>query len=229
VVSLAGGGPIAVVAPHPDDETLGCGGTIGRAVRDGVRVHWIVVTEMSAAAGYGAERMASRAAEIEAVARHYGFASVERLGFPPAGLTQADLPRLVPQLGAALDRAAAETVLAPSPSDAHSDHAVVFAAVNAASKAFRRPRIRRLFVYETLSETGYNLDPAAAVFRPNAYVRLTEADLAAKLAAMALYAGETAAFPFPRSAEAIRALAALRGSECDAIAAEAYQALRVIL
>ena len=78
------GRSILVVAPHPDDETLGCGGTLLRHGAEGDALHWVVVTSMTAA--YSAEQRARRAAELQAVARHYGFASTAELGFTTAAL-----------------------------------------------------------------------------------------------------------------------------------------------
>lgn len=220
---------VAVVAPHPDDETLGAGGFLNRLRRTGHDAHWIIVTEMSRNESYGEQRVAAREAEIAAVARHYGFASTRRLGYAPAGLSPADTPSLVADIGRSLDDIRPQAVLAPFAGDAHSDHAVVFGAVNAAVKSFRRPFITSFMIYETLSETGYNLDPNVGVFRPNHYVRLNQDDLDAKTAAMELFEGEVAAFPFPRSVEAIRALAHLRGSECCAEAAEGFMLLKMVV
>lgn len=217
----------AVVAPHPDDETLGAGGLLNRLRRSGLEAHWIVVTEMSKGRGYDEARIAARETEIEFVSKHYGFASVRRLGFAPASLTSADTPKLVMDLGRALDDVRPDAVLVPFPGDAHSDHAIVFGAANAATKSFRRPFVKTLLAYETLSETGFNLDPGVSPFRPNFYVELEPDDLAAKIHAMSVFEGEIAAFPFPRSDEAISSLARIRGSECYASAAEAFMLLKM--
>ena len=69
---------ILVVAPHPDDETFGCGGTLLKAHEAGARVHWLILTEMTEAAGYSVERIATREREVDAVSRAFGFQSVHR-------------------------------------------------------------------------------------------------------------------------------------------------------
>ena len=54
------GGPILVVAPHPDDETLGAGGLLLRAAAAGREIHWLIVTAMRAEDGWPADKMARR-------------------------------------------------------------------------------------------------------------------------------------------------------------------------
>ncbi len=73
---------IVVIAPHPDDETLGCGGTILKHRDLGDALHWIIVTSMSEDAGFKSDRIAQRELEISAVASHYGFNTVHSLKFP---------------------------------------------------------------------------------------------------------------------------------------------------
>lgn len=223
-------GPLLVVAPHPDDETLGCGGTLSRAAREGAGRHWLIATDMAAAPrSYQPQRIAQRAREIEAVTRLYGFASVHALGRAPSELTDADIPDLVAAVGAVLDAIRPATILIPNERDAHTDHAIVHRAVAAASKAFRRPFVRALLVYETLSETGQNPSMTALPFRPNLYVALQATDIDLKCRAMNTFESEVAPFPFPRSERALRALADLRGAESGNEAAEAFEVARASL
>ena len=79
---------VLIVAPHPDDETLGCGGTICRLVEDGWSVHWLIATDMACSENYTSEQISTRQVEIEKVAGHYGFTSVSQLPFSPAKLDE---------------------------------------------------------------------------------------------------------------------------------------------
>jgi N-acetylglucosamine malate deacetylase 1 len=216
---------VLAIAPHPDDETLGCGGTLLRHRAEGDAVHWLTVTELRPEAGYAAERIAARRLEIEAVARHYGFASAQSLALPTTRLDTLPKGDVIARMGEAFRRIRPEIVYLPFPGDAHSDHAAVFEAAAACCKWFRYPTVKRVLAYETLSETGFNLDPGAGAFRPNVYVDVS-AHLEGKLAAMELYAGESGDFPFPRSRRAMQAQADLRGSESGFRAAEAFLLLR---
>lgn len=217
------GRSILVVAPHPDDETLGCGGTLLRHGAEGDALHWVVVTSMTAA--YSAEQRARRAAELQEVARHYGFASTAELGFTTAALDAVPRGEVVERMSAAFKSARPEVVYLPHPGDVHSDHRIAFEAGAACTKWFREPAPHRVLVYETLSETDAALDATAQPFRPTVFVDIT-AHLERKLQILQLYPGEIGEFPFPRSVEASRALARLRGAAAGYEAAEAFQLLR---
>lgn len=218
---------VLVIAPHPDDETLGCGGTLLRHKAQGDTLHWLIVTGMTAAGGFSSDRIAARAAEIEALAAGYGFASVHALDLPTGGLDRLALDDIITPIKAVVHAVRAETVYVPFPGDAHSDHAAVFQAASAAVKSFRSPSVRRVLAYETLSETEFGLNPTELAFRPNIFVDIAPY-LDDKLRLMRGFAGEMGDFPFPRSETSIRALAALRGGTAGCQAAESFMLLKEI-
>lgn len=210
---------IAVVAPHPDDETLGCGGTLLKARKNGGRVHWIVATRMTRAAGYTAARIRFRRREQRAAAGLLGFSSTHELGFPAGGLDRVPMGDLVAALKGVLARVRPDTLFVPHAGDAHSDHRVAFAAAAAAAKTFRLPSMKRLLSYETPSETEFGL--GGPPFVPNSYCDIS-LELDAKISAFRAYAQEGGEHPFPRSETNIRALAAHRGATAGCAAAEAF-------
>lgn len=216
---------IAILAPHPDDETLGCGGTISRKVAEGCRVHWVVMTRMEASPDWPARRAAARRREIAAVAKFFRFAGVHELPFAPASLDQVPLSRVVASLGSVLDKVRPAELYVPHAGDAHSDHRVAFAAAAAAAKGFRRPYVRSVLAYETVSETGYAAPAAGGAFEPQVFVDVSR-HFGRKLKAFSLYKGEGGPIPFPRSRENIRALARLRGAMSGVAYAEAFQLVR---
>jgi LmbE family N-acetylglucosaminyl deacetylase len=218
---------ILVVAPHPDDETLGCGGALLRHKAEGDVIHWVIVTSMPRGS-YSAARRRRRAAELRDVARIYGFASTRELGFPTAALESVPRAKLIDKLSAAFKAARPDVAYLPHPGDVHSDHRVTFEAAVACTKWFREPGVGRVLAYETLSETDAALDATAQPFRPTVFVDIA-AHLERKLDVLRRYAGEVAEFPFPRSLEAVRSLAQVRGAAAGCGAAEAFQLLREIL
>lgn len=115
-----------VIAPHPDDETLGCGGTLLRARAEGDDIYWLIVTGISEAQGFSAERVTSRAAEIDRVAEAFGFAETIRLDFPTATLDAIPMEELVGAISQAARRIEPTDIYLPHRRDAHSDHAAVF-------------------------------------------------------------------------------------------------------
>lgn len=219
---------ILVVAPHPDDETLGCGGTLLRHAAQGDKVHWLIVTEMKPEHGFTQEQVESRCAEIREVARQYGFSSVHALGFSTAKLDTAPLLGLVAAIEAVFKTVRPEAVYLPYPGDVHSDHRIVFDAAAPCTKTFRFPWLKRVLAYETISETDLALNPGLNGFRPNVYVCIDEY-VDKKIEIMKQYTTEFGEFPFPRSEEALRALAALRGAAAGCRAAESFMLLKEIL
>ena len=219
---------ILVVAPHPDDELLGCGGMLLRhqAEHPSEERHWVIVTDMTAGT-YPAERIAKREQEISAIASAIGFTAVHRLGFPPAQLENVGTGAITQQLSNVMRAVKPQTVLAPFRHDVHTDHRLVFDATVGATKQFRASSVRRVLAYETLSETDFALDPGGAAFRPNLFVDIS-AHLERKLELLRVYEGEILDFPFPRSERAVAALAALRGVAAGVHAAEAFMLLKAI-
>jgi LmbE family N-acetylglucosaminyl deacetylase len=213
-----------VVAPHPDDEVLGVGGTLLRRKADGAKVAWLIVTAISVQSGWSEEKVKQRADEIKRITELFGFDEVFTLNFPTTQLDRVPMSDLVAGISEVFRSFKPEEVYVPHPSDVHTDHRVVFDAAASCTKWFRCPSVKRVLAYETLSETDFRLDTDKG-FRPNVFVDI-EAFLDGKLRAMDIYASELGAFPFPRSHEAIRALAALRGAASGFKAAEAFELLR---
>ena len=216
---------VLVLAPHPDDETLGCGGTLLRLRREGAAVHWAVMTRMSRAGGFTASAMRRRQSEIAQAARHYRFSGVHLLGFPAKRLDVVPREKLVAALARLLSRLRPDTLFLPHGGDAHTDHRISFAAAMACAKSFRYQSLKKVLSYETLSETGFGPPRAADAFIPNSFSDIT-GYLAGKLAAFRIYSGEGGPHPFPRSEESIRALASLRGGMAAARHAEAFCILK---
>lgn len=215
---------VLVIAPHPDDETLGCAGTLLRRRKEGAQVAWLIVTSMSRRGGFAEDDIARRDDEIVEVSRAYGFSDVFRLKLPTRQLDAMPMADLVGEFSSVFNSFQPGEVFLPYRMDVHTDHRVVFDAGAACTKWFRYPSVRRVLAYETLSETEFALD-ARSVFQPNVFVDISEF-LQRKVEIMAIYRSEVQDFPFPRSSDAIRALATLRGATSGFQAAEAFQLMR---
>jgi LmbE family N-acetylglucosaminyl deacetylase len=218
---------VLVIAPHPDDETLGCGGTILKLRAQGISVHWLIVTSIKGVSGFPQERVALRDAEIDEVSRAYGFDGVHNLGLPAAGLDTLDKGALIGAIGSVVKALQPDTVYVPYRNDVHSDHAEVFDAAVSATKTFRSPFVQSIYAYETLSETDFGLRPDDPGFRPNLYEDIS-GYLDEKISIMSKFDGEMGEFPFPRSEECLRALATLRGAQANCRAAESFMILKEI-
>ena len=213
-----------VIAPHPDDETLGVGGTLLRRKAEGASIAWLIVTTISKESGWSSEKVKQRADEIKRISLLYDFDEVYALNFPTTKLDTIPMSDIVASVSGAFKSFKPDEIFVPHPSDVHSDHRVVFNAVSACTKWFRYPSVKRVLAYETLSETDFGLC-TDQTFHPNVFVDVTEF-FGKKIKALDVYASEIGDFPFPRSHEAIRALATLRGAASGYKAAEAFELLR---
>lgn len=215
-----------VVAPHADDEVLGCAGTLLRRRDEGATVGWVLVSNPTKEVGWSPQRIDKRVVEIENVRKGMGIEKkhLYQLNLPAAQLDLVPMALLVSKMSEIFKDFQPEEVLLPHPGDAHGDHHVVFDAASACTKWFRCPSLYRVLAYETISETDAGLEPFKR-FTPTVFVDISPY-LDRKIQLMSVYESEVDSFPFPRSAEAIRALAALRGVSSGFRAAEAFEMLR---
>ena len=218
---------IIVVAPHPDDETLGCGGTLLKYKSVGAEIQWLIVTAMVKEAGYTQAQIDKRESEMAAVSEAYGFSKVHQLKIPTGTLSDFPEGQLIEQISAIIQSEEPDCVFTNLRHDAHSDHRVTFDATLSACKSFRASFVKRLLAYETVSETEFGLRPHANSFTPNCYESI-EGFLDKKLSILRLFESEIGDFPFPRSLEVVEALAKIRGSQCNARAAEAFLLIKEI-
>jgi LmbE family N-acetylglucosaminyl deacetylase len=163
---------VLVVAPHADDETLGCGGTLLKHFDEGDEIYWLLVTDMSLESGFLQAQIETRELEISKVIELYGFKETYRLGFPPAALEAVPMKDIVQAMSSVVDKLHPEIIYSVFRNDVHSDHSVVSDAVMAATKSFRYPSVKRILVFETLSETEFSLRVDGEYFRPNVFVNI---------------------------------------------------------
>jgi N-acetylglucosamine malate deacetylase 1 len=217
---------ILICSAHPDDETLGCGGTILLHGRRGDEVLWLIATR-GWTPRWSEQTLAQKEAEIAAVAACYRFAQVVRLNLPASRLDELPFGDVLGPVSRAMGDLAPDEVYSVHPGDVHGDHRVLAKAVWASLKTFRGGRnVRRVLSYETLSSTDQSA-PGGPPFTPTVFVDVT-ATLDQKIEAMELYASELLAVPAARNAETIRALARVRGATAGVAYAEAFALLREI-
>ncbi len=219
---------VMVVAPHPDDETLGCGGTLLKHKAAGDSIHWLIMTGMSDSSGYTSTQKSQRAQEIKTVSQHYQFDSVHELAFPTAQLDNCHLKDVIDSVAKALNTVKPAEIYLPYENDIHTDHYVTHRALMACSKWFRFNFIKRMLVYEVVSETNFVLSSSSHRFKPNIYVDISQ-HLDNKIEILKVYKDEILDFPFPRSIQAVKSLAMLRGSEAGFEAAESFMLIKEVI
>ena len=218
---------IIVISAHPDDETLGTGGTLLKHKEKGDEIYWLIVTNVFENQGFSKERIESRQIEIEKVAKYFGFKQVFKLDYPTMTLSSSSLINLVPEISKIFMEVKPEVIYSLNRSDAHSDHRYLSDAVMSCTKSFRYPFIKKVLMYECISETEFAPAFFEKVFIPNYFVDITDF-IDKKLEIMRIFESELSDPPFPRSEENIKALARFRGSSVGYHYAEAFQVVKII-
>jgi LmbE family N-acetylglucosaminyl deacetylase len=220
---------VLAIAPHPDDETLGCGGTLFKHKIAGDELSWLIVTK-GEAGQWPAELLEKKRQEIDEVAGAYGFEQVVRLGLPAARLDVLPLEEVIHAIRGALKETRPELVYLNHRADVHSDHRVVFQAAMSAMKPFdtNAHGVKRILSYETLSSTDAMAPDCSGSFVPGVFSDIT-GQIEAKLELMSKYESEIQASPLPRSLDSIRALARVRGATIGVQYAEAFQLVREVI
>lgn len=219
---------ILIISVHPDDETLGCGGTILRHLAEGDAVHWLILTEANQAAGFPAEALQRQRGTIRAVADAYPFSSVRQAAFPTTKLDTVPMGEIIEEISSVMHEHAPDTVFLPFFNDPHSDHRQAFNAAYSCTKAFRYPSLRRVLMMETPSETDYSAAWSGGAFAPTVFVNITDF-LDKKKSILSLYSSEISQHPFPRSLDGVEALAVVRGAACACRYAESFMLLKEVL
>lgn len=218
---------VLFISPHPDDETLGCGGTLLKHKSLGEQIYWLIVTNISVADGFSHGTVAKRQAEIASVAKEYGYDEVIKLDFPTTRLDMPPMADIIKAVSNIIQKIAPNILYLPFRNDIHSDHRITFETVMSAAKTFRCPSIKKVMMYETISETEFAPPLLNTVFVPNSFSDIT-GFLERKISIMEIYKGEMNEHPFPRSADNIKALATFRGATAGVKYAEAFMILKEI-
>lgn len=220
---------ILVVAAHPDDEVLGCGGVIARHVAEGAVVHVFFAADGETSrpgVGHSAEARveARRAAAIRAC-RILGAQPPQFLPFEDQLLDRVALLDINQAIESRAKAIAPTVVYTHHAGDLNLDHRLVAQATLTAFRPAPGQSVRAIYGFETLSSTEWSFGSTGPAFHPSRFVDIGKW-LRAKIDALAEYGGEMRAFPHPRSRRGVEALAALRGATVGVIAAEAFTIYR---
>ena len=221
---------VLVFAPHPDDEVLGCGGTIKRHVNSGDQVFVCVVT--SGLPPVFDDSVAKENnwphvlfPEAMAAKKVLGIEEYYFLRFPCVLLEREPRNVINEKVLEIIAKIKPEVVYMPHFGDMQKDHLITAEAVMVAVRPKLSHIVRSVYSYETLSETEWNIQHSSNTFIPNTFIDISST-LADKLAAFRCYKSQLGVFPNPRSLEAVEALARFRGSTMAAQAAEAFMLVR---
>lgn len=215
---------ILVIAVHPDDETLGCGGALLRHKANGDEIYWLICTDLDKMHDY----YSVRENEISVVANAYRFDGVYRLGLKTTKIDEYAMSDLISKISVIINKVKPSIIYLPFCGDVHSDHRKIFEAAYSCTKTFRYPFIKKIYMMEILSETEFAPSLSYNAFVPNVFIDISEF-FSKKADIMRMYKSEIKNFPFPRSIENLEALAKFRGATSGCKYAESFMLLKEIL
>ena len=221
---------VLVIAAHPDDEILGCGGTAARLVAEGHDVHFAILGEGVTSRHVNrseadANQLAALQRQAHAAAAKVGVKSVALHSLPDNRLDTMPLLDVVKIVEDMVEKFRPETIYTHHGGDLNIDHGVIHRAVLTATRPTTGHTVRDIYAFEVPSSTEWAFQRIEPSFRPNVFVEITHT-VDAKIAAMECYEMERRKFPHPRSPEALRAIAARWGSVAGYAAAEAFELVR---
>ena len=222
-------GKTLVVAAHPDDEVLGCGGLIAKLINQGEQVRVVFIAEGTSCRYESLNKKVQEEinfrnqCSIEAM-RSLGVSSHNFYNLPCGRLDKEPIIEITKIIEKEMSDYMPTTVLTHSSNDVHIDHKITYRAVVQATRPVGKI-VKNLLSFEILSSTEWNYTEA---FKPNIFVDVTST-INAKINAMHCYSTEQPKYPHPRSDRGIRSLASMRGSQSGVEYAEGFKIIRSFL
>lgn len=218
---------VLAVSAHPDDETLGAGGTLLKHLSQGDELYWAIVT-VGHPDDYSEEHINQAIAQVEEVAKRYEFRDVFRLELPSTRLDTIPKRNLIESFLNVLVSLKPSVIYTVGDYDVHTDHYWTYEALMLALKPFRADiDVKEIYAYEVLSSTEAAFGFRRNTFAPNVYVDISNY-MDRKLEIFELYENELMPEPLPRCRSSVEALARYRGAAIGVEYAEAFQMIRKV-
>jgi LmbE family N-acetylglucosaminyl deacetylase len=221
---------ILVVAAHPDDEVLGCGGTIARLSHENIISTLILGEGITSRDIPKLEKKQELSALRESCKKANTLLGVKKIYFeklPDNKFDSIPLLNIIKPLEDQIKKIQPDIIFTHHSGDLNIDHRLTQQAVLTATRPFGDNPVKKILSFEVLSSTEWNIQDAKTIFTPNIWMNIS-GTIHTKLDAMAAYSGELCDYPHPRSIEGIKILAAKRGLEVGFPYAEAFSLIRSI-
>jgi len=223
---------VLVIAAHPDDEVLGCGGTMARLAKEGHHVYIAILGEgitsrFNQREHADATQIGQLHGHSRKVAQLLGAKDVVLASLPDNRFDTVPLLEVAKVIEDLIKKYQPQVVYTQHGGDLNVDHVVTFRATLIATRPMADCTVRAVYAYPVASSSEWAFQQFSPAFAPNLYVDIGDT-LEVKIQAMQLYESEARAFPHPRSPEALRAAALHWGSNVGVPAAEPFQVIREI-
>lgn len=221
---------VLIIAPHNDDDILGCGGIMAKNQKKGIDVFVAVVTNGHLGAPELFKKEGTKKVRLETKKAH-SFLGVKKtyfLDFPALRLDTIPSYQLSIAIEKIIRNYDITDLYIPHRGDIHKDHYITFEAALVSARPINNNPVERIYVYETLSETEWATPFRDDVFIPTVFVNI-EDFINKKLKAFSFYSTQIKEFPHPRSLESIENLSKYRGATVGFDRAEAFMLIRQIV
>ena len=161
---------VLVIATHPDDETLGCGGTLLKHKANDDHIHWLICTTLNKNHKY----YLTREKQIKQVSKSFNFNSVHTLPYETTKVDHYNMSEIIEKISKIIKKIKPSIIYLPFMGDVHSDHKKIFEASYSCTKSFRNPFIKKIYMMETLSETEFAPSIKNDSFVPNTFVDISK-------------------------------------------------------
>lgn len=222
-----------VIAAHPDDEVLGCGGTAARLADEGEEVFFAILGE--GITSRFQQREQADPTQIQALqdrsrvaAELLGAKDLFTFDLPDNRFDSRPLIEVVKIIEVLVSQLKPHSVYTQHGGDLNIDHVVAYRATLTATRPMAGVSVRRVYSYQVASSTEWAFQQFSPVFRPQRFVDIS-GTLVRKIQAMETYESEARPFPHPRSPEALQAAATNCGAQVGLAAAEAFCVVRDIV
>ncbi len=221
---------ILIIAPHADDEILGCGATMAKAVANGDEVYVLICTNASVGAPelFSMEEVEAIREEARVAHKLIGVKETFFLELPAPMLDQYPSYKITNEISPIIRDLRIDTLYIPHRGDCHKDHRVIHEAAMVACRPLANCSVKNVYAYETLSETEWGEPMSSDFFIPTKYNTFSKVEFEKKMDAMGCFKSQLYLFPTSRSLEAIEALAKYRGACVSHLRAEAFMVIREI-
>lgn len=210
---------VLVIAAHPDDELLGCGATIAKHVKNGNRVHSVILCEGET---MRLQDVKGKRFATEEAAKILGVESVVSVGLPDQHLDTLPIVDVITPIEKIIDEFQPNIIYLHSGSDVNRDHQIVFEAALVALRP-KNTFIEEIYSYYTVSATEWGYPRH---FNPDVWIGFDDLIMQQKLSAFACYETELCEYPHPRSLDAVKNLAKMMGNQCCMEYAEVFETIR---
>jgi len=223
---------ILVIAAHPDDEVLGCGGTLSKFSKLGYKINVAFfsdgVTSRSLKFTKKKNDILQRRKSSYKAAKILGIKKIEFFNLPDNQFDTVPLLKIVQLTEKLIKKYTPSTIFTHYDNDLNIDHRIISQAVTTATRPYMNTLVKKILLFEVLSSSEWNFSSSSKSFSPNFFVNITN-ELSTKIKAMRCYSQELRKWPHPRSLEGITNLAKVRGSACGLKSAESFIIIREII